>query len=68
MATDINNFYLNTPLDRFKYMRLDIALLPDEIIRQYHLLDIAQDGYMYLELRKGMCTRHIRPTSGRHPV
>jgi hypothetical protein len=34
MTTDIKNFYFNTPLDRFEYMRLSMALLPDEIIRQ----------------------------------
>jgi hypothetical protein len=54
MTTDIKNFYLNTPLDRFEYMRLSMALLPNEIIRQYNLHDIAHDGYVYLKLRKGM--------------
>jgi hypothetical protein len=45
---------LNTLLDRFEYMRLSLALLPDEIVSQYNLLDIAIDGYVYLEIRKGM--------------
>jgi hypothetical protein len=54
MTTDVKNFYLNTPLNHFEYMRLTMALLPNEIIRQYNLHDIAQDGYVYLELRKGM--------------
>ncbi len=45
MTTDIKNFYLNTPLDRFEYMRFSLALLPDEIVSQYNLLDIAIDGY-----------------------
>jgi hypothetical protein len=35
-------------------MRLSLALLPDEIVSQYNLLDIAIDGYVYLEIRKGM--------------
>jgi hypothetical protein len=35
-------------------MCLALALLPDGNIRQYKLLNIAQDGYVYLELPKGM--------------
>jgi hypothetical protein len=31
------DFYLNTPLKRYKYMRLPIAMIPDEIIQQYQL-------------------------------
>jgi hypothetical protein len=54
MTTDIKNFYLNTPLHCFEYMRISMALLPDKMIRQYNLHDIAQDGYGLIELRKGM--------------
>jgi hypothetical protein len=63
MTTDIKNFYLNTPLDHFKYKRLSMALLPNEIIRQYNLNDIAQDGYVYLELRAKACTAYHKPAS-----
>jgi hypothetical protein len=35
-------------------MHLSMALLPDGIIRQCNLHNIAHDGYVYLELRKGM--------------
>jgi hypothetical protein len=54
MTGDSKNFYLNTPLDRYEYMRLSLSLLPDEIIQQYNLLAIAHDGYVYIEIRKGM--------------
>jgi hypothetical protein len=54
MTTDIKKIDLITPLDRFEYMRLSLALLPDEIVSQYNLLDIAIDGYVYLEICKGM--------------
>ena len=35
-------------------MRLDLNLLPEEIILQNNLRYIAKDGYVYLEICKGM--------------
>ena len=35
-------------------MRLGLNLLPEEIILQYNLQDIAEDAYVYLEMCKGM--------------
>jgi hypothetical protein len=54
MVLDIKDFYYGTPMARFEYMKLPIALIPDEIIAHYHLRDIAHEGYVYLEVRKGM--------------
>ena len=34
---DIKNFYLCTPLDCFKFMRLPLDLIPAEIIQHYSL-------------------------------
>ena len=39
MTIDINNFYLNTPMGRFKYMRLKLADLPNDVIKHYNLED-----------------------------
>eukprot|EP00957_Ditylum_brightwellii_P175481 13360035-Ditylum_brightwellii.AAC.1 len=52
---DIKNFYLNTPMKRYKYMQLGYNILPEEIIKQYQLdeMQIA-DGWVYMEIRKGM--------------
>ena len=35
-------------------MRISLNLLPEEIILQYNLRDIAKDGYAYLEIFKVM--------------
>ena len=35
-------------------MRLQISLLPDEIITHYKLKYIADDGYVYCEIQRGM--------------
>jgi hypothetical protein len=52
---DIKDFYLNTPMSRFEYMRLRTADMPDDVIEHYHLRDKAtHDGYVYCEIQKGM--------------
>jgi hypothetical protein len=44
LVIDIKNFYLNTPLGRFEYMVINLALLPQETIKKYDLNELAQDG------------------------
>ena len=36
------------------YMKLALACIPDEIINQYNLCALSSDGWVYLEIRKGM--------------
>ena len=55
MSIDIKNFYLNTPMARYEYMRLKIAKLPQYFIDEYKLQEKkTKDGYVYLEIRKCM--------------
>jgi hypothetical protein len=54
MMMDIKNYYLGTPLPRYEYMRLPLAIIPDEVIQQYSLTSLAVDGWVYLDIRKGM--------------
>ena len=55
MTMDIKDFYLNTPMVRYKYMRIKLADMPDDVIAHYKLQDVATpDGYVYCEIRKGM--------------
>jgi hypothetical protein len=53
-GADIKDFYLNTPLEEYEYMRIHADLVPDEIIQQYNLQDKIVNGYVYMEIRKGM--------------
>ena len=39
MPIDIKNFYLNTPMSRYEYMRLKMAELPQDFINEYRLQD-----------------------------
>ena len=53
-TVDIKSFYLETPLDRFEYMKMSMDLIPDEFADAYGLHEKAKDGYVYMEIRKGM--------------
>ena len=37
MTMDISNMYLNTPLDRFEYMRMPLTDIPQETVSYTHL-------------------------------
>jgi len=55
MTLDIKDFYLNTPMARYEYMRLRLADMPKDVIEHYKLDEIATpDGYIYCEIQKGM--------------
>ena len=55
MSIDISNFYLNTPLDRYEYVRMKLANFPPDMIEQYKLNEIVDSkGCIYCEVRKGM--------------
>jgi hypothetical protein len=38
---DVKDFYLNTPMKRFEYMQLKLNNIPEEIIIEYKLREIA---------------------------
>jgi hypothetical protein len=54
MMMDINNYYLGTPLPPFEYMKMLLSPFPDEIIQKYNLNALPIDGWVYIEIRKGM--------------
>jgi hypothetical protein len=54
MRADIKDFYLGTPMERFKYMRLPLPLIPQEIVDEYDLTPLVHKGHVYLEIRQGM--------------
>jgi hypothetical protein len=54
MMMDIKNYYLGTPLRRFEYMKMVLSLFPEEIIQKCNLIALVVDGWVYIEIRKGM--------------
>ncbi len=53
-GTDTKNMYLKTLLNRYEYMQMPIKLFPDDIIEHYGLREKALDGYVYMEIQRGM--------------
>jgi hypothetical protein len=54
MMMDIKNYYLGTPLPRFEYMKMLLSRFPEEIAQKYNLNAFVVDGWVYIEIRKGM--------------
>ncbi len=55
MTIDFKNFYLMTPMDRYKYFRMKLELFPQEIINEYRLHDkVDTDGNVFCEVQPGM--------------
>jgi hypothetical protein len=54
MMMDIKNYYLGTPLPWFEYMKMLLSRFPEEIIQRYNLNALAVNGWVYIEIRKGM--------------
>jgi hypothetical protein len=54
MMMDIKNYYVGTPLPIYQYMRQHISILPLDIIEKYDLTGLAVNGWVYMEIRKGM--------------
>ena len=54
MTLDIHNFYLGTPMEVYEYMKIKFDSIPQEIINKYNLKELEYNGFIYLEVRKGM--------------
>jgi hypothetical protein len=62
MGIDLKTFYLNTPLDRYEYMKMPIALIPPQIINQYELLPLVHNGLSSSKSKRA-CMACPRPAS-----
>ena len=47
MTIDIKSFYLATPLDIYKYMKIPVDIIPEHFIEQYGLQDKIKNGFVY---------------------
>ena len=61
VTADVKKIYLETPLDRYKYMWMPIKMIPEEIIQQYGLHEKCLNGMVYMQIEKDM---HGFPQSG----
>jgi hypothetical protein len=54
LMMDIKSYFLGTPLPRFEYMKMLLTRFPEEIVQTYNLNALAVDGWVYIEISKGM--------------
>ena len=55
MSIDIKDFYLCTPMKRYKYFRMKIELFPEDIIQEYDLRNkVDSTGNVHCEVQQGM--------------
>ncbi len=55
---DLNNFYLNTLLNRPEYIRIKFVDIPQEFIDEYKLNKLACESWIYFKMRRGMYGLH----------
>ena len=51
---DIGNFYLETPMERKEYAKIRVDYNPKQFMNEYDLWSLVEDGYIYIEISKGM--------------
>jgi hypothetical protein len=55
MTMNISNFYLMTPLHCPKFIRIRLTDIPNEVIKEYKLREIAtKNGSIYIRAKRGM--------------
>jgi hypothetical protein len=51
---DIKNYFMGTSLPRYENMRMLLSRFPEEIVKKYNLMALVFNGWVYIEIRKGM--------------
>jgi hypothetical protein len=54
LTVDVKDFYLNTPMNRFKYMQIPDKDTPKIIMQQYNLQPKIDENQILVEIHKGM--------------
>eukprot|EP00978_Attheya_sp_CCMP212_P026303 scaffold86274_cov53-Attheya_sp.AAC.3 len=54
MCVDVKDFYLNNDMEIYKYIRIPVKMIPEEFVIAYNLTPLIRNGFLYVEVRKGM--------------
>ena len=52
MTAGVNEFYLNTPLDRPEDSSIAVNMIPEELMKEYQGDTFVEDAYIYLKTNK----------------
>ena len=50
---NVKHFYLASPMDRSEYARINTKEIPKELIKEYNLLPMVHNGWIYFEIVRG---------------
>ena len=53
-TVDMENYYLQSPMKNLQYMCIPLKHFTEEIRDEYNVMDIAENGYVYIEIPKGV--------------
>ena len=53
-TADIKDFFCASFLPDPEYMKMKLKIIPQEIIDQYHLQDLQENGWVYMKIVKGV--------------
>ena len=53
-SVDIKNHYLKSLMHTYQYMRIPLKHFTAEISREYDIMNIVENEYIYIKIRKGM--------------
>ena len=65
MCIDLKDFYLGTPMNRYDYLWIKMANIPQDIIDQYGLTAKAVNGKVLVEIHSGNSERYVQPEASR---
>ncbi len=54
ITADFSNCYFGMPMERQEFMCLPINIMKQEITNKYNLQDLAEDGWVYCCITRGM--------------
>jgi hypothetical protein len=57
---DVKDFYLNTPMEQYEYMRLEISNIPKEILIEYNCMRLQHQMDMYTVKSERECTAYLK--------
>ena len=53
VAFDIRHFYLDTPMKKAEYVKIQFSKIPQEFVDEYILQEYAHKGWVYFECLQG---------------
>ena len=54
-TADLKNHYLQIPMEKYQYIQIPLKYFTPEICNEYNIHNLAYNGYINIEIRKGVC-------------